>query len=57
MLSHLQKVAETEIRSAIIRVLGKGDIIMLSGLGIDGRTEMLDVFINECQKLKMGISK
>lgn len=57
MLAHLERVAEKEIMSSLIRVLGQGDIIMLSALGIDARVKMLDVFIAHSQKLKTEILK
>lgn len=51
-VDHLEEMARLAIFKAINQVLGGQDLLFLSGLGIDGRRKMLDVFIKECRKLK-----
>ena len=44
--------AETMIPSFISQLLSEGDVLILSVLGVDAKRKILDVFINQCQKLK-----
>lgn len=52
LLEHLELRAREELLGTITRVLGDADILFLSGLGIDGRQKMLDIFIKQCKLLK-----
>lgn len=52
LLDHLEVRAKEELLGTITRILGDADILFLSGLGIDGRQKILDVFIKQCRILK-----
>lgn len=52
----LAKEARGAIYDAINRVVAEGDLMVLGALGVDGRQKILDVFIEECQKLKEEFS-
>jgi predicted transcriptional regulator len=51
----LHEKARLAINDAIASVLAQGDLVILSVLGIDGRVEMLDIFIEECESIKKEI--
>lgn len=51
LTTSLENRAREEILAAIANVLGDGDLMFLSGLGIDGRQKMLDIFIEQCRLL------
>lgn len=38
------------VMKAISEILGEGDLIILSGFGIDGRQELLKALIKECEE-------
>jgi len=45
-----------QLTFAVIQILGDGDLVILSALGIDGRQEILDIFIEQCKQLKKEMS-
>lgn len=48
----LRAKGREQILLAITTVLGDGDVMFLSGLGVDGRQELLNSFIQVCNELK-----
>lgn len=52
MLTRLKDRAQTAILAAIVETLGDHEIAVLAGLGIDGRTILLDCLIEEATKLR-----
>lgn len=52
----LRDKAKMQLTFAVIQILGDGDLVILSALGIDGRQEILDIFIEQCKQLKKEMS-
>lgn len=52
MLEKLKSRTKTAILAVIVESLGDHEIAVLSGLGIDGRTILLDCLIEEATKLR-----
>jgi hypothetical protein len=48
----LRNSARLAITRVITQTLSDGDVTILSLMGIDGKQKLLDVLIEECQKLK-----
>lgn len=48
----LRESAEALVPTVISKLLSDGDIMILSLMGIDARSKILDVFIEQCTKLK-----
>lgn len=52
LLEALKSKARNSAIEALTKALTSGDLLILSGFGIDGKNVMLDIFIEECTKLK-----
>lgn len=48
----IEKSAENILLTVIAQLLSEGDVLVLGIIGIDGRQKILDVLIEQCQKLK-----
>lgn len=51
-VNRINQSAENLILGLISSLLSEGDVIILSLMGIDGRQKILDVLIEQCEKLK-----
>ncbi len=50
----LAEKVKVSVMTSIAETLGEGDLIILSGFGIDGRKELLKAFIKECREQLKG---
>jgi hypothetical protein len=51
IVADLHARARMSINAAIVDVLTEGDLVILGMIGVDGRREMLNAFIEECNSL------
>ena len=54
-LERIEMSAEGLVTTVVATLLSEGDVIVLGMLGIDGRQKILDVLIEQCQKIKKEI--